>query len=125
MPVESILAKLNKPIKTGNSQWRAPCPAHGSTGRTLSIKAASDGHILLHCFAGCSVQEIVDSVGLRMGDLFPSDSTYERPLMSAEEAMRARVYVELAKNKRNKTAAERAQAIEYAQRLKEMEAQAQ
>lgn len=122
MAVESILAKLNNPVKTGNSQWRAPCPAHGSTGRTLSIKAASDGHVLLHCFAGCSVQEIVDSIDARMNDLFPSDSSYERPLMSPQEAMRARIYVELAKNKRNKTPAERAQAIEYAQRLKEMEA---
>ena len=119
--IESVLAKLSKPISTGERQWRAPCPAHGSTGRTLSIKETGDGHILLHCFAGCSAQEVVESIDMRIGDLFPSDNGYERPVMTAQEAMRAKIYVELAKNKRNKTPAERAQAIEYAQRLREME----
>jgi hypothetical protein len=30
-----------------------------------------DGTILLHCFAGCDVAEVVGSVGLDLSDLFP------------------------------------------------------
>lgn len=37
----------------------------------MAVKVARSGAILLHCFAGCSVPEIMDAIGMDMGDLFP------------------------------------------------------
>ena len=34
----------------------------------------------MHCFAGCSVENIVKSIGIDMGDLFPpSEIRYDKP----------------------------------------------
>ena len=48
------------------------CPAHDDRNPSLSVSMADDGTCLLKCFAGCSVKEITDAVGLTMKDLFPS-----------------------------------------------------
>lgn len=52
--------------------FRASCPSCGS-GRDgkLSIALESGGRVLLHCFGGCSVSEIVGAAGLELADLFP------------------------------------------------------
>lgn len=71
MTAEPLLARLDAVISTGQNTWRARCPAHGSKGRTLAIKEAEDGRVLLRCHAECSALEVVQSVGLSMGDLFP------------------------------------------------------
>jgi hypothetical protein len=43
---------------------RAQCPVHGSKGGTLSIGEGADGRVLLHCFAGCEVDQILGALGL-------------------------------------------------------------
>ncbi len=68
---ELLLSKLDKVQGGANGRYRACCPSHGSTGRTLSLLFASDGRILLHCHAGCTPLEVLDSIGLTMTDLFP------------------------------------------------------
>jgi len=36
--------------------------------------------VLLHCFAGCSVHEVVGAMGMELADLFPArDITYPHP----------------------------------------------
>lgn len=45
------------------------CPAHKDDKSSLSL-ARSNGKFLLHCFAGCAVEEILAVVGLKMSDLF-------------------------------------------------------
>jgi|GEM_PF-575893 len=58
-------------IKTnGGGKWLAKCPAHNDRSPSLAIKLVDD-RILIHCFAGCSVQAVLDAVGLDMADLFP------------------------------------------------------
>lgn len=58
---------------------RAFCPNHqrpphrSGRGRTLSVAEASDGTLLLHCHASCSVEEVANAVGLEVNDLFASD----------------------------------------------------
>jgi len=37
------------------------------------VRVVDDGRILLHCFAGCDVYSIVESVGMTISDLFPPD----------------------------------------------------
>jgi hypothetical protein len=40
------------------------CPAHQDRSPSLSISEGEDGKILLHCFAGCSFNEIISAAGL-------------------------------------------------------------
>ena len=49
----------------------ACCPAHDDKSPSLSIRELDDGRILIHCFAGCSVEEVLSAVGLTFDDLFP------------------------------------------------------
>jgi hypothetical protein len=57
--------------QTGKDQYQARCPAHEDKEASLSISLKEDGKILLHCFAGCTVDSILDSLGLQQRDLFP------------------------------------------------------
>jgi hypothetical protein len=69
-PVELLLSRLQK-VKGRNGSWTARCPAHDDKGPSLAVKAADDGRVLLHCFAGCDVHSVVGAVGMDIGDLFP------------------------------------------------------
>lgn len=79
--INNLLGRLNKVKSTGRNTWLACCPSHDDRSPSLSIKEESDGHILLHCFAGCSAADIVDSVGIDISDLFPLDPIhYKAPV---------------------------------------------
>ena len=55
---------------TGPDRWMGHCRAHGSKQhRDLSFRV-SGTKILLHCFAGCSLAAICESLGLELKDLF-------------------------------------------------------
>lgn len=69
--VDLLLSRLEKVKKTGPDSWIACCPAHKDKHPSITIKELPDGRILIHCFADCSPQNILDSVGLQFGDLFP------------------------------------------------------
>lgn len=68
MKTTEILSKLEK-VKQTSGGWVALCPSHDDKARSLSINE-SGGKILLNCFAGCDVQNIVFKIGLEMKDLF-------------------------------------------------------
>ena len=70
--LETLLSRLQK-VKGRRDSWTACCPAHEDRSPSLSIREADDGRILIHCFANCSVQDIVGAVGLDISDLFPPD----------------------------------------------------
>ncbi len=67
---ERLLTQLDNVKQTGKGKWLARCPAHADKSPSLAIKEIDD-RILLHCFSGCEVAQIVNSVGLHMEDLFP------------------------------------------------------
>lgn len=69
--INDLLSRLKQVKKTGANTWKACCPAHEDRSPSMAIKETTDGAILIHCFAGCSVPEIVGSIGVDMGDLFP------------------------------------------------------
>jgi len=67
-----VLARLEHVHEIRPGQWRAKCPAHDGKSRdSLSLAETGDGTILVRCFASCSAQEIVRSIGLELKDLFP------------------------------------------------------
>jgi hypothetical protein len=69
--VDRLLAKLDRVRRTGDARWAARCPAHEDRSPSLSIREIDDGRILLHCFGGCSVEDVVGAIGVRLEDLFP------------------------------------------------------
>ncbi len=73
--IDTILARLEKVRQRQSGQWSARCPAHADKGPSLSVRETSEGAVLLHCFAGCSVTEIVGAIGLELHELFPPRDT--------------------------------------------------
>ena len=76
--LDHVLAQL-KGVRTSLRGWRACCPAHGDLEPSLSIGLGEQGQVLLKCFAGCSLERIVEAMGLTILDLFPDGaSTVEK-----------------------------------------------
>jgi len=77
MSIDNLLSKLDKVKPNGSAKWRACCPAHPDESPSLAIKEI-DGKILIHCFAGCLVTDVVAAVGLELSDLMPENPTYQK-----------------------------------------------
>ena len=71
MNADDLLSRLDGVKHTGQGRWLAKCPSHDDKSPSLSIRELDDGRILLHCFAECSVHEVVNSINLELTDLFP------------------------------------------------------
>ncbi len=69
LPLETLLTRLTG-VRKSLRGWIACCPAHDDRKPSLSIGLGQEGHILLTCFAGCTLERIVEAVGLSMADLF-------------------------------------------------------
>jgi len=70
-PIENLLSRLSK-VRGRNGAWTACCPAHEDKSPSLAIKEGDDGRVLLHCFGGCDVHNVLGAVGMDMSDLFPA-----------------------------------------------------
>lgn len=78
MPLARVLEALE--VATGpdtdGERW-AFCPAHDDRSTpNLHVREADDGGVLLHCFAGCSQDEVLDALeerGVRRRELFVQD----------------------------------------------------
>lgn len=73
--IDALLSRLQKVRKT-SSGFIACCPAHEDKSPSMSV-TEKNGKILLHCFAGCEPESILDAIGLKWGDLFadPMDAS--------------------------------------------------
>lgn len=92
MSADVLLSKLDKVRRTGPASFQARCPAHDDRGPSLAIRETEDGKVLVHCFAGCSIHEVVGAVGLEITDLFPPPQHHgkpERRPFPAADALRA------------------------------------
>ncbi|MBU2762225.1 hypothetical protein [Acidithiobacillus caldus] len=70
-PIDLVLHRLDRVKRTAPDKWQALCPAHADKRPSLSIHQTEDGKVLLHCWTGCAVAEIVAALGLSLADLFP------------------------------------------------------
>lgn len=84
MRADILLSRLEKVRRTGQETWQARCPAHDDKGPSLSIRETADEKVLVHCFAGCSVHEVVAAVDLTLDDLFPPRQQDPRQVGKAE-----------------------------------------
>ena len=78
MKIEDILSRFEGVEQKAPGNWMARCPAHGDKNPSLSITLKPDGKVLMHCFTGCTVEEICNAAGLKLSDLMP-----ERPKVEA------------------------------------------
>ncbi|MDM9556788.1 CHC2 zinc finger domain-containing protein [Pseudomonas asiatica] len=76
--LENVISRLDKVKSTGANKWIACCPAHLDKSPSLAISEASDGIVLIKCWAGCSANDIVQAIGLQLRDLFPRSKEKRR-----------------------------------------------
>jgi hypothetical protein len=69
--IENILNRLTKVKQSGKGRWMASCPSHEDKSPSLSVRELDDGRILMHCFGGCNVDQVLSSISLSIEDLFP------------------------------------------------------
>jgi hypothetical protein len=96
--VTRLIERLHAVRRTGEGRWIACCPAHEDRHPSLSIRELRDGRILVHCFAGCEVHDVVRAVDLTLEDLMPAaapdaeirrrPTLREGPMISAVDALR-------------------------------------
>ena len=83
-PINALLERLDRVRETGPGRWLACCPGHDDRSPSLTVREKDDGRILIHCFAGCSTNDLLGAIGLEMQDLFPS-SPDNRPALAPRE----------------------------------------
>ncbi len=76
--VDVLLARLEGVRCAGPSSWVARCPAHDDRNPSLSV-SVKGGRILIHCFAGCAPEAVLEAVGLTWKDLRGGESWAWRP----------------------------------------------
>jgi hypothetical protein len=64
-----ILERL-KGVRQRNGGFMALCPSHDDQKPSLSVSVGDDGKVLVKCFAGCSLDQILDALRLTRADLF-------------------------------------------------------
>ncbi|MBL7107622.1 MAG: hypothetical protein ISS77_08480 [Phycisphaerae bacterium] len=67
--LQSILNRLQG-VKQAGSGHSALCPAHEDNRNSLSIGIGDDGRVLLKCHAGCSIDDICNTLKIKKSDLF-------------------------------------------------------
>jgi hypothetical protein len=95
MIAHRLLDRLEKVRSTGPGRWSACCPSHRDGKPSLSIREADDGRLLIHCFAGCDVGEIVAAIGLELEQLFPTPPSTPFGRGRIERLMTARQGLEI------------------------------
>ena len=72
--LDRILSQLDR-VRGRAGNYTACCPAHKDRAPSFSIRETADGKILMHCHAGCSVDQIANALGVELSDLFPADDS--------------------------------------------------
>lgn len=85
MTLDALLSRLDA-VRQRGARWSAACPAHADKSPSLSISEGEKG-LLLRCFAGCTVAEICEALGLAQHELF-YDSALPRGQRSAPKPPR-------------------------------------
>ena len=71
MSANTLLLHLTGIKETGAGRYLACCPAHLDKRPSLAVRELDDGRVLVHCFAGCGVEKVLNAVGLELDALFP------------------------------------------------------
>lgn len=86
MQIEEIIQRFDNAKKSRNG-YLCKCPAHEDRLPSLSITQIDD-RVLMKCFAGCSIGDVLESVGLSIADLFNNYRDEQKPLKKFDIDMR-------------------------------------
>jgi hypothetical protein len=102
-------AHLLEARRAGRGRWQARCPAHRDRHPSLSIREGRGGRVLLHCFAGCDLSEILTALCLGKRHLFPATTASPQVLMSVRSEHERRLIERIVRteNERHTIARER------------------
>ena len=89
------LLGLLQGVKRTSRGWSTRCPSHSDKSPSLSIREAEDGRILLHCFAGCTPEEICAALSVKVRDLFPDAGQSPAHIRTARQQRHQREQVRL------------------------------
>jgi len=81
--LEDFLALLKGVKHSHSGQYQALCPGHHDTRSSLSVKEANE-KILLQCFAGCGLENILGPLDLEPKDLFLNSNRDKSPQREIE-----------------------------------------
>lgn len=74
-PLEVFLERLEQVREVSLGCYRACCPGHGGSNPTaLSIRLGDSGGVLVKCWHGCEIEQIVGAIGLSVAELFPKET---------------------------------------------------
>lgn len=81
MLIHELINHFEKVKTIGDDKYMALCPAHNDHNPSLSIRYSDDkSRIQLHCFAGCKTENILNSAGLTMKNLYVTEK--EKTIMN-------------------------------------------
>jgi len=69
-PLELVVSRVG-PVRPNGDGFFGRCPAHDDRKPSLAIRQGRKGQVLMHCHAGCSVEQVCTALDLRLADLFP------------------------------------------------------
>ena len=91
MTIDALLNRLDGIRETGHGKYVARCPAHDDKSPSLAIKDCGDGRVLLHCFAGCETEDVLNAIGLTFSDVMPEriggDHSYRPQSFDARQVL--------------------------------------
>ncbi len=67
--LQNVLQRLHGVRQQADGSWLALCPAHDDEEPSLHVSLKGE-KVLLHCFAGCSLDAICDALNIQPRDLF-------------------------------------------------------
>ena len=89
-PINFVLSRLKNVRRSGDGN-QASCPCHDDQSPSLSVLEGDDGRVLLKCFAGCTAEDIVRSIGLTMADLFVTSTKKNTVITISDLAVDKRI----------------------------------
>ena len=97
MSADTLMSRLDGARRTGVDRWIARCPAHDDGRPSLGVRELDDGRVLVHCWAGCAVADVLAATGLQFADLFPERGMdqhvrRERRPFNASDVLRCTAY---------------------------------
>lgn len=85
-PVQRVLDQLERqgcPARVSSTGWQARCPAHDDHVPSLSLREGRNRRALLHCHAGCTLDQVLSALGLDRADLGPTRPASSSAIASA------------------------------------------
>lgn len=86
-PLDRVLDALTRsgstPRRSG-SGYACRCPAHDDRSPSLSVNVGENGHVLLHCHAGCPLASILFALDLSTADLRGDGGAQPKPVEKAK-----------------------------------------